>query len=52
MGMIGEDFLIAFLKVLEYARQTENVTHQPKEIVNQNGDINEWKRRGIFLIIF
>ena len=23
-----------------------------KKIVKQNGDINEWKRRGIFLIIF
>ena len=30
----------------------KKLTHQPKEIVNKNGDINEWKRRKSFLIIF
>ena len=38
--------------MLGHARQIKKLTHQPKEVVNQNGDINEWKRRGIFLLIF
>ena len=40
------------MEVLDHARQIEELTHQPKELVNQNGDINEWKRRGFFLLIF
>ena len=39
------------MEVLGHARQIEKLTHQPKDVVNQNGDINEWKRRGIFLLI-
>ena len=30
----------------------KNLTNQQKEVVNQIGDINEWKRRGMFLITF
>ena len=41
-----------FAEVLGHARRIEKLAHQPKEVVNQNGDINEWKRRGIFLLIF
>ena len=52
MGMVRQDFYSFFLEVLGHARRIEKLTHQPKELVNQNGDIDEWKRRGIFLIIF
>ena len=30
----------------------EMLTHQLKEPVNQKGDVNEWKGRGLLLIIF
>ena len=36
------------MEVLGHARQIEKLTHQPKELVNQNSDTNEWKRRGKF----
>ena len=39
------------LVALGNARRIEKLTHQPKELVNQNCDKNQWKRRGIFLII-
>ena len=49
MGMVREDILTTYFG---HSRQVEELTRQPKEVVNQNGDINEWKRRGIFLLIF
>ena len=42
----------SFLEVLGHVLQIEKLTHQPKEFVNQKSDINEWERRGLFLIIF
>ena len=51
MGMVREDILTTYFELLGHARRIEKLTHQPKEVVNQNGDINEWKRRGIFLLI-
>ena len=54
-GMVRENILTTypvFLEVFGHAKLIEKLTHQPKEVVNQNGDINEWKRRGFFLIIF
>ena len=52
MEMVREDILTIFLEVLGHAQRIEKLTHQPKELVNQKCDINEWKRRGVFLIIF
>ena len=52
MEMVREDILTIFLKVLGQAQRIEKLTHQRKELVNQKYDINEWKRRGVFLIIF
>ena len=43
-GIVKEDILIAFLEVLDQARQIEKLTHQPKELVNQKCDIYEWRR--------
>ena len=40
------------MEVLGHERQIEKLKHQPRELVNQNSDIKERKRRGIFLIIF
>ena len=52
MEMVREDILTIFLKVTGHAQRIEKLTHQRKELVNQKCDINEWKRRGVFLIIF
>ena len=50
--MVGQDNLTIFLEELGHTRQIEHMTHQSKNLVNQNGDINEWKRIGSFLISF
>ena len=47
MGMVREDILPSLFEVLGQVQRIEELTHQPK-VVNQNGDTNEWKRRGIF----
>ena len=47
--MVRDDNLTTCLKSTWHARRIEYLTHQPKELVNQNVDINEWKRRRIFL---
>ena len=52
MGWFGKMFQPLILEVLGHARWIEKLTHRAKELVNQNSDINEWKRIGIFLIIF
>ena len=52
MEMVREDNLTTYCGILDLARRIEKLTDQSKELVNQNSDINEWKRRGIFLIIF
>ena len=52
MGMVREDFLIASFENTWSPWRVKKLKHQPKELVNQNGDRNEWKWRGIFLIIF
>ena len=41
MGMVAEDFLATLSEVLGHARRIKQLTHQPKELVNQNSDINE-----------
>ena len=43
MGMVKEDILNTYWEVLDHARGIEKLTHQPKEVVNQSGDRNEWK---------
>ena len=52
MGMVREDILTTYFGSTWSRATNRKLTHQPKEVVNQNGDINEWKRRGIFLLIF
>ena len=55
MGMVREDFLptlFVFLEVIGNAWRIELLTHQLKKLVNQNGDINEWKQIGFCLNIF
>ena len=52
MGMAREDILTTYFGSIWPRAGIEKLTHQPKEVVNQNGDINEWKRRGVFLLIF
>ena len=52
LGMVREDILTTYFgSVFDLAQQVEKPIHPPKEVVNQNGDINEWKRRGTFLLI-
>ena len=45
-------FQSRFLELIDHAQRIEQLIHQPKELLNQNGYINDWKRRGFFLIIF
>ena len=52
MGMVREDILTTYFGLLGDAQRIGKLTHQPKQLLNQNGDINEWKRKGIFLTIF
>ena len=53
MGMVKEDTLTNFFgSTWSRATNRKADTSTEKEVVNQNGDIYEWKRRGIFLIIF
>ena len=52
MAMVKEEILTTFFEVLGQARQLKKLTNQAKELVNQNIDLNKWKLRGIFLIIF
>ena len=52
MGMVMADVLTTYFGITWSRVTVRKLTHQPKELVNQNSDINEWKRRGIFLIIF
>ena len=40
-GIVSKGNLIAFLEVLDQARRTKKLTHQPKERVNQKNDIYE-----------
>ena len=57
MGRVREDILFReehlgkplILGLLDHARQFVQLKHQPNELVNQNGDTNEWIRRGSFL---
>ena len=42
--LLGKIFWSLILEALDQARQIEKLTHQPKELVNQNCDIYEWKR--------
>ena len=49
---LGKTFQQLFLEIVDHARQIEYLTNQPKPLVNQNSDIKEWKRRGIFPIFF
>ena len=43
---MGEKVILSqILEVFNQARRIEIVKHQPKELVNQNGDIIERKRR-------
>ena len=52
MEIVREDNLTTYFGST-WSRMTNKIlTHQPKELVNQNSDRNEWKRRCIFLIIF
>ena len=50
MGMVREDILTTYFGSTR-SRATKKIA-DTKELVNQNGDINEGKLRGIFLIIF
>ena len=52
IGKVTEDISTTCLEVLCHARQRKQPTQQLKEVVNQHGDINEWKRKGIFVTIF
>ena len=52
MGMVREDILTAYFGSNWSYVTIRKLTHQPKKVVNQNGDIKEWKRRGIFLLIY
>ena len=55
MAIVREDILSTYVGSTwsrATNRRIEKLRHQPKEVVNQNGDINEWKRRGIFVHIF
>ena len=52
IGTVRKEFYSRVLELIDHARQIEKLRHQPEEVVNQNGDINERKRRGIFLYIF
>ena len=51
MGMVRGDILTTYFGIT-WSRATNKKTHQPKELVNQNGDINVWKRRGVSLLTF
>ena len=39
-------------EVFDRVRQIEKLIRQPKELVNQKTDRNEWKRRRDLLILF
>ena len=47
---LGRIFYELIMELLDHAQWAGIVRHQPNELVNQNGDIGEWKLRGIFLI--
>ena len=49
---LGKFFQFLDLEVLDHARLIKNDTQQSKVLVDQNGDIIEWKRRGFFVITF
>ena len=49
MKMVQEDLFIISFGTLDHARRIEKLTHQPQQLVNQNGDMNDWKRRGVLL---
>ena len=49
-GMVGKDILFGRLGKIGHVQQIQRLTHQPKHFVNQNSELNEWKRGGIFLI--
>ena len=52
LGMVKEDILTTYFGS-NWSRVTNRIAeHQPKELVNQNNDLYERRRRGIFLIIF
>ena len=50
--VLRRDNLIARSGKTSPHKTNKNLTKQQKEVVNQIGDINEWKRRGMFLITF
>ena len=53
MGIVREDNLTTYFGSTwsRAMNRIADTSDQPKEVVNQNGDINEWKRRGIFVLI-
>ena len=52
MGMVRESFSTTYFGSTWSHKTKKKLTHQPKELVNQNSDTDEWKRRGKLLIIF
>ena len=52
MGMVREDTLTTYFGSTWSRGSNRKADTSTEEVVNQNGDINEWERRGIFLIIF
>ena len=51
MGMVREDISITYSGSI-WSRATNKIADTSTEFVNQNGDIYEQKRRGIFLNLF
>ena len=50
MGMVKEYILTTFRKKT-WLRVTNRIADGSSKSIDQNGDINEWKRRGFFLTI-
>ena len=46
--MLGKTVYLLLLVVANFARRIEKLPWKPKELVNQNNDINEWKREQFF----
>ena len=44
MGMVKENVSATYSGSTWSRATNRKLTHQPKELVNQNVDINEWKR--------
>ena len=48
VGGVSKQILLAQFLVANGAERIKRLTHQPKELVNKNNDINEWKPRTFF----